>query len=1235
MAVIHLYDGINKKTTYTFNGRLSDHIHGVDWAKSIILRGGYRITVDYEVQPNDVIFIRKTPGAATTVAIAVVATALVAGGVAVGVSMYNQKKQLAEMEKASKAAKAAGDQSEKLPYVRGTRNQPATGRTFPYAIGKSLMSPYRLCPPHITIAGTDGVDQYYNAVLEVAFNNILIEKIKMGETVIKDFTGTTTPQNGQYTWDSGVYYDERNLIEIRQTGAFTDEHFNKKIIFTELNEEIPHRHATDDPTENAQIEAEWQAGVVQELPNNAKSVEVIALFDGLQKYDDGWQNQTITLQPQWTNANNPSESDWHDFTNGFNQNGTYSNTFTRNTKKQMRFIATQEFTAAQAYEKTIKIRVRRTTPKADGSAKDTVYLMGLNTTIYDAEKSSASSLVTAEVMESDKRDKCCRIGVRIVANANTQGLTDAISVIESGCARTWVNGAWTSAKTPTSNLAAWVLELLTTSHHAPSQYTDAELDLDTFGALYEYCDTMGFKADGVITNGAPKKNTIDALLKNANAALVYNKITGLIEVAIDNGRDYSVALLNSENILSISTTKEFKRKTDGKKVKYINAAADYDVDTVIFMRDGGSYDPASDTLTETALQYVTSFEHAFKIAWRQMAEELAQPRVITIRAGLESAYYPLYSRVDVQHKTLKNGITHGVIKGLTWQNSYLKKIILDGFVTFPANTACGVIINCVSDSGHGTIALKVSGSGRTNELEVITTLRNNAPLIPSAGNVLSFGALDASGEFTTVTSQMKITNAEESGGEYTLTLVDYNPAIYEYGELPTYKSNITTPPNGRAQTIEQQREYITQGDAEASASGAAQAAVDTVTTGHRFTNVYKLRAPNECLEEIIAKMDDDARNASASISISEDEILLQVDNVEKGLRGLIDIQAGAVTALVEGGGASGQMSLTLNLPAMIDATTRAAMIQASTEEKVNAVYALVENTDYYAIKPNASNQAVKALWDDAIAGGLIASQIILSADQINIAGKTIYTSSKTDAVSAADAAAAQAAAISAAASDATSKRNDVAQKLGYTNWAAMETAAQQGKTIIDGGIIRTSLIDTDAIKATQGFFDNIDVTDANLYNATIKSLLSVDGDYLYTPTINPNTINKLRLRGGIRAMFYWHEGNVQYKTDNIDTVTKLDTGVYLVKFNDDSYKADCFGYSLYSSYSPVAVWTVPTAAKASGQVVKQYYKIGIVTQIEEALNNGYKIIQNYTTAIGSNNNNLADFNTHALVFFLF
>ena len=989
MALIHVFNGINTKTTYTFNGSLRENIKGVDWENSVILRGGYRINADYEVGPDDIIYIRRTPKAATVITVVAVTT-LIAGGIAIGDAIYKNHKAQQELENAVKAAKESAEASGKLPFVKGARNQAATGRTFPYMLGETLMTPYRLCPAHYTISGDLGEQQFYNVVLEVAYNNILIEKVKMGETVIKDFSGTSTPQNGVYTWDSGLYYDANNVIEIRQTGAFTNDAFNKKIICTELNSEIPHRHATDDAAENQRIEDEWKAGVVQELPNNAQAVELIVLFDGLQKYEDGaWQSESVILSPQWTNVNNPQESDWHDFNFDRPPQILTPNNFIYNTKKQMRFSASVTFTAAQAYGKNIKVRIRRLTPKAESSARDSVYLVAVQTTCYDAKKSSASSLVTADVLEPNERDKCCRIGVRIAANVNTDGLLDAISVIGKACARTWNGTQWSQTKTPTRNLAAWALEILTSPHHKPSQYNDNELDLNSFGAWYEYCETEGFYADGVVVNSTKKQTLLETLCRNSNATLVYNALTGLMEVAIDNGRDYSVALLNSENLVSISTVKKFVRKTDGKRVTYNNRAAGYDVDSVTFMRDGGSYDPTTDTLTETALEFITSYEHAFKYAWRQMAEEMAQPRIVTVRTGLESAYYPLYSRVELQHKSLKIGLAHGVIKALVWNNSYLQKIILDGSVTFPQNIACGVIINCVSDTGRGVLALKVSGTGKTSELTVETTLRSNADVVPSVGNLLSFGELDIDGEFTLVTSTMKITNTEENENGYTLTLVDYNPALYEYGTLPTYKSNLTNIPNSSTKTIEEQREYITQGEAEANMSEAVQAAVDTTIKGTRFTNIFKVRPVESCLDEIIAKIDDDARNASASISISEDEILLQVQNVAKGLTGLIDIQAGAVQALVEGGGASGQMSLTLNLPVMIDAAKRAQLIEASTLEKVNAVYALVEGTDYYGIKGNASNAAVKALWDDAVDGGLLASQIELQADQIYIDGDVI------------------------------------------------------------------------------------------------------------------------------------------------------------------------------------------------------------------------------------------------------
>lgn len=1139
MALIHVFDGINKHTSYTFSGKIKDHINNVDWENSIILKGGYRIDENYEVQPDDVLYIRKTPTVATALAVtAIVAgvVALVGTGVAVGVSIYNNKKAMAAMEDAQKASKAAADTSGKLPFVKGARNQAATGRSFPYAIGESLMTPYRLCPPHYTIAGERGDEQYYNVVLEVAYNNILIKKIKMGETILKDFSGVSAPQNGQYTFDAGVYYDARNLIEIRQTGAFTDPEFNKKVLLTELSEEIPHDHAGDDPIENERIEKEWKAGVVQELASHAQAVELIALFDGLQQYDDGWKSQTITLRPQWTNAANPNESDWNDFTNGFNQNGTYNNTFTYNTKKQMRYVARQEFTAAQAFNKNMKVRVIRTTPKADSSAKDSVYLLAVQTYCYDAKKSSSSQLVAADVLEPTKRDKCCCIGVRVVANVNTKGLLDAISVIESGCARTWDGTAWSSAKTPTRNLAAWVLELMTSPHHRPSKYDDAELDLASFGAWYTYCQQQGFNADGVITKNAKKKQTIETLCKNGNAALVFNSMTGKIEVAIDNGRDYSIALLNSENIISISTTKEFKRKITGKKVTYINAAADYDADSVIFMRDGEAYDPATDTLTETALEYVTDYAHAFKYVWRQMAEEIAQPKIYMVKAGLESAYYPIFSRVELQHKSLKIGIANGVIKACIWYGGLLREIHLDGAVTFPATGACGVIINCVSDNGRGILALKVSGSGKTNILHVETNLRNSAALIPTAGNALSFGKLDINGEFTTVTSSCKITNAEESDNGYTLTLVDYNPALYQYGALPEYRSNLTSVPNSNAQTVESQREYVTAGESQADAAGAAQAAVDTVVKGTRFTNIYKIRPVENNIEDIIARMDEDARNASASMSILDDEIVLKVENTEKNLRaiiditageiyqavedgdnetrgyidtkadeilaqvddmaqeltGLIDIQAGAVTALVEGGGAAGEMSLSLNLPIMITAETRAQFVTASTEAKVAAVYALIENTTYYGIKGNASNDDVKALWDDAIAGGLLASQIILNADQIQLAGKTIFTSAKTNEVAGSAAAAAQSAAEATAAADATEKANaaqSAAEATAEANRKALINAISQsttaGQTVIDGGFLKTALIDVENILSKKIFIKDKGVILSTNYDGTI------------------------------------------------------------------------------------------------------------------------------------------------------
>ncbi|MBR7080849.1 MAG: hypothetical protein IKI40_10095 [Treponema sp.] len=838
MASVYRYDGAGGDCTFiSISGRIKDCIVA-DWNQYILLKAGERITPDYMPEQDDIIYMRRIPKG-TAVAITLGVIALV-GAVGAGVYSYVQQKKINEyQEKLAENQKkmSAGSVVQKLPYVRGASNSPATGHSFPYILGETLFTPYKLCPDHIRLSGTDGADLYWYMVLECGFAPLCFRKLMLGTNTIISFSGNT-PQNGRFSFEQGAYYDAGNFAEIRQTGDFNEAEFNRKVIYTNYMEEIPHRHLPDDATqeEAQEIEDEWRHGLVKQLPDHVMAVEVIVLFDGLRKFDEdngAWISASATLQVQWTNVDSPEESDWHNFDLAFNQNGTRSNTFTRNVRKQLRFTTGQDFTVAQSMGKNMSIRIRRTTPKSSGTAKDSVYLMAVQSTIYDAKKSTSEGFVPAMPLEPEQRDKCTRIGIRIKSTPATDGYLDSFSVIQSGCARTWNGSAWSNTKVPERNLAAWVLEILTSAIHEPSKFLDTELDLESFGEWYEYCRTNGIYADGAVTDATAKKGLLEKLLSNGNAALIMNETSGLMEVAVDSGRDYPVALLTPDNILSMTAVKTVRRIADGIKVTYVNRDAGYDADSVTFMRDGGEYDPASDTLTTTALSYITDFTQAFRRAWRTMAEEIARPMSATVKVGQAGGFYRMFDCISLQHDALSIGLGHGIIKALAWQNGSLTHIELAGFVDFPSSGRCGIIINCTNKPG--VISLEVEGEGRTSILAVVTEFSDNASKIPSPGDTLSFGLLDGNGGFSTITTKMLITGSSPDDDGYTLQLTEYNEDVYSYGNLPEYHSNITARPESSTLKIEDVREYAEPSDVNAAiaeleaGTGSTAAPPDSIT----------------------------------------------------------------------------------------------------------------------------------------------------------------------------------------------------------------------------------------------------------------------------------------------------------------------------------------------------------------------------------------------------------------------
>ena len=293
------------------------------------------------------------------------------------------------------------------------------------------------------------------------------------------------------------------------------------------------------------------------------------------------------------------------------------------------------------------------------------------------------------------------------------------------------------------------------------------------------------------------------------------------------------------------------------------------------------------------------------------------------------------------------------------------------------------------------------------------------------------------------------------------------------------------------------------------------------------------------------------------------EILAQVDDMKSELTGLIDVQAGAVTALVEGGGAQGQMSLSLELPVMIDATTRAKFVQAASEGEVSAVYATLAGTSgenvKYAIKGNASNAAVKALWDKAVAAALIASQIDLTATQINIAAEHVVIA-------------------------------------GSTN---------HGQTIIEGGKIRAALIEVEDLLAKNVELKNGGSLRSNNFDGTINNngQITADGTNGWAVDNAGKVIfNDAKIRGEINATtgtldnvtvngFYtsnntpfqpmaminigYNNGTLQLTNNkNIKSVTRNETGVFSLSLK----KGVWLKTHSYKGYDYIDVFAIGNAA---------------------------------------------------------
>jgi hypothetical protein len=705
---------------------------------------------------------------------------------------------------------------EKIPVLRGAKNQTGLDKTIPFIFGKHLLTPYYCGSPYTTIDpadGTDGENQYFTALFMIGFSPLRVSDIKIGESLLASNSGNVT--NGYIPVDeSSIFYDEDPSsanshhveIEIRQNSGSVI--YPAKVVQEDLGIQL--FNVSDTGQKNTPIRFSAL---------NPKKVEIEITINGLQGYnDDGdLQDRSVLLLAQWRPLG--STSGWTNFP-AFVNATSYSSgvsTITRHKNKQMRFISTYEFSYAQAMsiEKgLIEVKLSRENPQGnDGRTVDDVYWTALRTYCYDKTASKASGTLVSQIPVIAKvREKTTRLAIRMKAGDALQGTIGQINMLVSSVARKWNGTTWSSLATATeasSNPASMCLLAMQNNMLDSLKYTDDEIDLEEFGKLYEFCETKGYSCNGVVLTSMRLEDIIDRILYTCRTQLIIKD--GRYSPFIDNEREYPVTVLNQQNTISATNTKSFDVLPDGLKISFINEKDGYQTNTLYVMYDGKSMDDPDATIKEIDIPFVTNPVHIWKLGRYILACMKLRPETWSRTVSLEGYAINVGSMVSVQDDTISVGLNAGgFIKEPIVENGEIIGVITDASFEMLMGYSYGLKI----------VHAKNGLSSRVRTLEVITEqgytnvlhFAHPIPVIdetkPIAGDLVAFGHLQQE-----TVDALVIGKTPTDSNTFELTLVPYDDAINtaDTGEIPEYDSKVTAPLPAILQEKIQKPQAIIQG----------------------------------------------------------------------------------------------------------------------------------------------------------------------------------------------------------------------------------------------------------------------------------------------------------------------------------------------------------------------------------------------------------------------------------------
>ena len=476
----------------------------------------------------------------------------------------------------------------------------------------------------------------------------------------------------------------------------------------------------------------------------------------------------------------------------------------KNQKSQtLRYVLKQNFINPQMEtcdSKVVSYRIKRINAKStDTKVVDKIYVTAVRTWCYDKTKTAKFGIILQNQipMNEKERNKTARLGFSIKVTEDLVNSFDTLNLIATSKARTWDSQThkWSTTLNPTSNPVALTLHAMTGDFRdeayryeikdSSSTPTSDKIDLEDFGAKYEICEEYRwfnpitrlkrYSCDGVVLNATKSVDLANNILKCCRSNLVLNgKKYGIF---MDMAQDLPLLVLNNNNLLSLTYSRNFDEIPDGQQVKYISKANYYQQDTIVVKPYGSAGLSSTDKLETVEYPFITDPFHAKAMSLYQQACKSHRPESFVAKVTGEGGLAEVGSLVSIQSDVVLVGIGDGAeITELVTSGDTITGIKTDGrFAVTDTTKEYGVVINIIDTNGQPKI-LRVklapfSATGTYSELTFNTVLDSTTPI--EEGDIISFG------HYLNETLETLCTSKAETGdGTYDLTLVNYDPDIY-------------------------------------------------------------------------------------------------------------------------------------------------------------------------------------------------------------------------------------------------------------------------------------------------------------------------------------------------------------------------------------------------------------------------------------------------------------------------